>query len=652
MYFTDKYSITYNRNQPFPEALTILPKTNNDIGSIVYRDSKLSNVHIVVGKTGAGKTNIFQLIGMPEEERINNAEPDDSYFLLYKEKDSFFVELLNTRVDDAFLPDSPLAQIDVEINKMPNRIKKLMNLYNSMFMYRFKVNKSGQITDLKHINISQLTDDLTYFFNGYERYAFAACPYEDIHSFSVKTDTEWQPRMNAEYHRTALWNSCRFLREYIASFDKDNIKRKAALVIRSSNWSDTIKQHISENLENHDYWTYVARKQKAEEKLFLGEQVKEKQLPETKHQFIHDFLTDYALYLRKWISYILMFPSGKIDASQEFSYYYSDKIEEEKTRKAKKKRGNGKKRKWRRKVTIQPTVLPDFENISILKRLEWLCEWIDLHGENDAHSILYQIFNDIKDIRDILKQFDNKYFTNDTFTLPIEDMYLAKNKQLVEDLFECMEQYHPDDTGIFTKELLPYHFSCISSGEYQYAKVLGGIEEYCVKLSVGNTYGNHPNLIYLLDEPETYMHPELCRTFLKRLDDLIREREGSNDIQVLISTHSPMLLSDMLPAQVTRLDCDTKGYCIIKNENEKTYFGANIHTILADGFFLDYTIGEYARDYLQRRFEALKEIIEKENVTEDDKVFVREMDTIVPVIGDDLIRNSFQLLIKMLEDKL
>lgn len=90
---------------------------------------------------------------------------------------------------------------------------------------------------------------------------------------------------------------------------------------------------------------------------------------------------------------------------------------------------------------------------------------------------------------------------------------------------------------------------------------------------------------------------------------------------------------------------DKNGYCLIKNSTEKAYFGANIHTILADGFFLDYTIGEYARVFLQENINWLKEFLVKENKTVDDKHRVQELKSIVPYIGDPLIKNSFEVLI-------
>lgn len=647
---TDTYDIAYDPTSKFPNALSISKKESASKAALVYKDSLLSNVHMIVGKTGAGKTNFFQLIGMPEDERTRNSEADDSYFLLYETDGAFVVELYNIMIEKSLTLSDNSEKINNDLSLFPEYIQKYSRSLDSMHCYRFKLN-GNLLSDLEPINSNiNLGNDNTYIFNGYERHAFAFCPYEEIRLENNKSNNKWFPRINAEYHKTALWNSCRFLKEYIDSFEKGNLKRKAALVIKCNNWADTIKQHLDDKLKKHDYWTFRENIRQEEIDKVTGKATKNSKRPAIRHQFVHDLWTDFALYLREWISYIQMYPveipeenldsSGTKDVYQEsIDYYYEKQFEEQ-----------GKTSGKRDKNPIDPTVLPDYKNISILKRIEWLSMWIDRRGDGVPYSLLWQIYGDIKDIGEILDKFDDKYFTNDTFTLPIEEMYTYKNKKLVEDLFERIEQYRPDDTGIFTKELLPYSFSCISSGEYQFAKVMGGIEEYCVKLSVGG-YGNHPNLIYLLDEPETYMHPELCRTFLYRLDKVLKERTGESDIQIMISTHSPLLLSDVLPNQITRLDLDPMGKCIIKNGTKKAYFGANIHTILADGFFLDYTIGEYSRHYLQDRLNWLKTIIQKNSLTERDRTELNQLKDIVSVIGDDLIRSSFEILLKQTEDK-
>ncbi|WP_405356777.1 AAA family ATPase [Ruminococcus sp.] len=646
--FSHRYGVTYDPKLPFPEALTITYNERDAAVDVLFSDSQLVNVHVIVGRTGAGKSNVFQMIGMPEEERALHGESGDSYFLLYEAKDGFAIEPYNIAIDPDIIPRRMLEEAEQKLKEE----KKLLPAYavdyverlDSMYIYHFGLSAAGKPVDLSQLyHAEELEDDLTFVFNGYERHAFSHCPYEETRLESNEPNTIWQPRINAEYHKTALWNSCRFLNEYICSFDEDNIKRRTAFVVESQNWAKTIKQHIDESLEASDYWTYVQRARLDDENRIMGKSVAVRRKPPVKVQFIHDLLTDYALYLREWISYIETWPNS-VSEEGRYALYYLKKNKEMDTYRT------GSKQKQRTRQ-MDPLRLPDYEKMSVRKRIQWLAMWIDLRGNDTPHSLLYQISGDIIDIADILMKFDDKYFTKESFTLPVTDMYLDNNKGIVEDLFERMEQYRPDDTGLFTAELLPYHFSCVSSGEYQLAKVLGGIEEYCVKLSVGKEYGQHPNLIYLLDEPETYMHPELCRLFMKKLDAVLKERSASSDIQVLISTHSPQMLSDVLPDQITRLDLDSKGRCIIKNGTDKAYFGANIHTILADGFFLDYTIGEFARTVLQEKLDWLRGLLEKSNVSDEDMAQLKVFKTVIPMIGDSLIRNSFELMIEQIGDR-
>ena len=98
-------------------------------------------------------------------------------------------------------------------------------------------------------------------------------------------------------------------------------------------------------------------------------------------------------------------------------------------------------------------------------------------------------------------------------------------RELFDDLFERMEQYRPDDAGIFTECLLPYEFTRLSTGEYQYAKVLGGMEDY-LKLSSSGRTNRGLDKIILMDEPEAYMHPELARQFIARMLKIVEKYQG------------------------------------------------------------------------------------------------------------------------------
>lgn len=643
--FTPHYAISYNATLPFPEGLRICPKELSDAERIIHKNSQMNNVHLLVGKTGAGKTNVLQLLGLEEEERREISGASSAYFLIYKTASGFLLEPFNMFISDAARQNRVNKRME---NELSDELKLYMSLWDSMQIYYFDVNAEGMPVNVIPRRIGDLkrSEDYTYIFNGFDRNSFAEWSYEDLRLERFEDNSEWLPRIMAEYHKTALWCSCHFLKEYIESFGENNIKRKAAFVIKSSNWANTVKQHLGENLLKTDYWTFEERRREAIIET-RGKVVKQIKRPTIKQQFVHDLWTDYARYLREWIAYIDKFSEddkgGEISPFgvdiEYWDYYFQKEQENE-------ERGRRKKKNRKKHMQIDPTILPDWEDVSILKRIEWLSMYID-RKDGYTKGLLWQIYSDIKDIGEILLKFDDAYFTLTTFTLPIEEMYTEKNKRLVGDLFERMEQYRPDQVGIFARELLPYRFSCISSGEYQLAKVLGGIEEYCVKLSIGNR-SIQPHLIYLLDEPDTYMHPELCRIFLSKLNDILKERDSQKDIQVIISTHSPLLLSDVLPWQVTRLDVDDKGYCIIKNGMGQECFGANIHSILADGFFLQYTIGEYARNYLQNEINwlvSLESVVER---TEADNKRMKELKSVVSHIGDMIIRRCVENMLRNL----
>lgn len=89
---SDDYDVSFEGNR-----LHIRPTGLEEVKSILYGGNLIKDLHLIVGRTGAGKTNLLQLIGMLFNER-SFCESDDAYFLLYKcqdADDSFAVEVFN-----------------------------------------------------------------------------------------------------------------------------------------------------------------------------------------------------------------------------------------------------------------------------------------------------------------------------------------------------------------------------------------------------------------------------------------------------------------------------------------------------------------------------------------------------------------------------
>ena len=117
--------------------------------------------------------------------------------------------------------------------------------------------------------------------------------------------------------------------------------------------------------------------------------------------------------------------------------------------------------------------------------------------------------------------------------------------------------------------------------------------------------GKYDNKIILLDEPDLNLHPELARNFINTLNNIIEKYFVGNSLQLIISTHSPYIVTDVPKKSVFNL-IDRKDYLgeidslgsdqRILIRNAEVSFGANLFDLMSDSFFLKATIGEFAKE--------------------------------------------------------
>lgn len=106
--------------------------------------------------------------------------------------------------------------------------------------------------------------------------------------------------------------------------------------------------------------------------------------------------------------------------------------------------------------------------------------------------------------------------------------------------------------------------------------------------------------VLLLDEADLGYHPEWKKKFVnsivKSLPLFFNFSTTQSNIQIIFTTHDPLTLSDIPKQNVVFLDENGAGETIISNDNKET-FGANIHDLLADSFFLsDGLMGDFAKE--------------------------------------------------------
>ena len=159
------------------------------------------------------------------------------------------------------------------------------------------------------------------------------------------------------------------------------------------------------------------------------------------------------------------------------------------------------------------------------------------------------------------------------------------------------------------------------------------------------------NILLLLDEVDLYMHPEWQRQLLNMLSERLSLEFPGKSIQVIISTHSPLVLSDVPSRNIIYLE-QNDGNCSIAHGPEMgETFGANLFSLLRESFFLKKSLGEYAFtriDAVIKDLNDLKDALEKPDNAGTDieklKGKCRKHEGLINTIGEPVIRRKLEML--------
>lgn len=155
---------------------------------------------------------------------------------------------------------------------------------------------------------------------------------------------------------------------------------------------------------------------------------------------------------------------------------------------------------------------------------------------------------------------------------------------------------------------------------------------------------NLKDVVIIIDEGELYFHPEWQRKwlwdFLKAISSIYMDRR----VQIVISTHSPFILSDLPSQNVIFLKNGENGMQVIEglSDNQLT-FASNINMLLSNSFFMnDGLVGEVAKFKINQ----LISLLNNKN-PEEIRKHKSQVSKQLRYIGEPIIRNK---LFSMLND--
>jgi len=149
-------------------------------------------------------------------------------------------------------------------------------------------------------------------------------------------------------------------------------------------------------------------------------------------------------------------------------------------------------------------------------------------------------------------------------------------------------------------------------------------------------------IIVLLDEFELGLHPDWQKNFISYIIKFFKNIDKK--INIILTSHSPFLLSDIPKQNIIFLDKDENGNCKVVDglKEKKQTFGANIHTLLSDSFFMeDGLMGEFAKGKID---DVINYLHGKESKIKSND----EAQKLIHIIGEPIVKNQLQ---RMLDSK-
>lgn len=248
-----------------------------------------------------------------------------------------------------------------------------------------------------------------------------------------------------------------------------------------------------------------------------------------------------------------------------------------------------------------------------------------------------QVQEKINSFIDTLKKLENKQFLEKWMPFEnIQNMWQFKleyfnekdkNKHptLIQEWKDLWEHY------LTVEHLMPrcrFDWLYPSSGESNKANL------YCTMRVVDiDKY----NMWFLLDEPDNTFHPDWKRETISELLNICSDY--IMNFQMLISTHSPIMLSDVPKQAAILLQSvkEAKQQATLKSSP----FSQQIYTLFKDGFFMKSgVIGVFANDKIKTIYRKLVKIekkLRRKNVTVEEKE-LEDIKNIIELIDEPLLK--------------
>ena len=270
-----------------------------------------------------------------------------------------------------------------------------------------------------------------------------------------------------------------------------------------------------------------------------------------------------------------------------------------------------------------------------------------LESTKGTNDVVHEYYTKAKKDIEIFDSFissmtviDNNLPSNDlAYKQQLKISYDKKPDKYIEFLRMISEMF--DKKSFVLKYLLITNLS-FSSGERAYLNFFSWLNLLPDLHKIDENVPNNleKNVILMIDEIDLYCHPEWQQNFLEYLIDEINMQFSDLNVQVIFTTHSPIVLSDIPSSNVVYTSVEDNQQ-VIENRLYEQTFASNIYKLFNNSFFLsdNGAMGSYAKKKINEAIATIKDTERNNTYTDALKV--------IDIIGEPLIRNK---LINLMDD--
>lgn len=573
--FSNEFEVTRTEKN-----ISISNKKNN----INLFGQKCSSVTALIGANGSGKTSILDLLGVRREERINFSKNDEYFIIYHLNKDIFAVE------------GKGLHLIENIVLNMPKKSSKIITEpYSFTFQY---VDNKLIFKDFLQDN-KNLYDSIKYvsFRYNYDNYT-----YKSSRSFDVDNDySHLFQRLNLNNQNIGHYGIYKMLvdlnnEESNSMYKMFDYKSIAKINIRLK-YNDF--NELNELNSKFDFELKKFNKQSTLFKILSKNNSDEKKqnldletFETPKFKFLNKFMYGFSYSL---IAFYYFDPSTNLEI---FLKEFKPQL-----KKIDKMYGQNPKEYFRKVIEYL---------LYKLKEMKYL------ENISDIENVYNNYLN-------CLEAIDDKYYEKNSIEISINenDTNLIN---LIKQIDMANFNYFEEVQDMLTVFKISYN--PLSSGEKALLSLFAALY-----FGISNSK-NIKKIIILLDEPEQFLHPEWSRLLLKSLIDFLNNMNvEETEYQIIFSTHSPFMISDLTMDNIFMFD-NTLNF---SDKNFGETFAANIHTLLSKEFFMKSTIGEFAKSKINEALSLLND---------EDKCKVQKnrdfIDYIISIVGEPIVKKKME----------